>query len=249
MVRDTPKFQDAFTHQIWNSYLKEYRRYAPDSKQFLETRSEVKVNVTGTQGWCATLCHLKMLLNTKLGIPPNTKFGIPSLNYIEDMLRTRLFWKLDQGQGHSDLKNKWDTLLSQYASTHQIWNSYLKEYRRYALDRKQDGQTDGRTAGWAVRLLYASQSSFGGIESSFVKKIELLTAANPVCINSTPLKKAWIAVGRRFVILVSKWMLRCFLNFNPQSVIRYQQFALWIKRHFYPQSELLIADNWLRIKF
>ena len=25
--------------------------YAPDTKQFLETRSEVKVNVTGTQGW------------------------------------------------------------------------------------------------------------------------------------------------------------------------------------------------------
>ena len=63
--------------------MKEYRRYAPDSKQFLETRSEVKVNVTGTQGWCATLCHLK--------IHPNTKFGIPSLNNIEDMLRTRLF--------------------------------------------------------------------------------------------------------------------------------------------------------------
>ena len=38
-----------------------------------------------------------------------------------------------------------DTLLSQYASTHQNWNSYLKEYRRYALDRERDGRTDGRT--------------------------------------------------------------------------------------------------------
>ena len=39
-----------------------------------------------------------------------------------------------------------DTLLSQYASTHQIWNSYLKEYRRY--DRTlsgTDGLTDRRT--------------------------------------------------------------------------------------------------------
>ena len=44
---------------------------------------------------------------------------------------------------------------SQGASTHQIWNSYLKEYRRYASDTKRDRQT--------VRLLYASQSSFGGI--------------------------------------------------------------------------------------
>ena len=99
MVRGTPLSQDAFTHQIWNPYLKEYRRYAPDSKQFLETRSEVKVNVSGIQRWCATLCHLKIHPNTKFGIPPNTKFGIPpntkfgipSLNNIGDMLPTRLF--------------------------------------------------------------------------------------------------------------------------------------------------------------
>ena len=83
MVRETPPSKDAFPHQILNSYLKEYRRYAPDSKQFLETRSEVKVNVTGTQGWCATLCHPKM--------NQHTKFGIPTSNNIGDMLRTRLF--------------------------------------------------------------------------------------------------------------------------------------------------------------
>ena len=52
-----------------------------------------------------------------------------------------------------------DTPPSQYVSTHQIWNSYLKEYRRYGPDTKA-GRTDGRT----VRLLYASQSSFGGIK-------------------------------------------------------------------------------------
>ena len=69
MVRDTPPSQDAFPHQIWNSYLKEYRRYAPDSKQFLETRSEVKVNVTGTQEWNAILCHPEIHQHTKFGIP------------------------------------------------------------------------------------------------------------------------------------------------------------------------------------
>ena len=36
---DTPSSQDAFRHQIWNSYLKEYGKYAPDSMQFLEIRS------------------------------------------------------------------------------------------------------------------------------------------------------------------------------------------------------------------
>ena len=54
-----------------------------------------------------------------------------------------------------------DTPPSQDACTNQIWNSYLKEYRRYAPDTKRDGRTDGRT----VRLLYASHSSFGGIKS------------------------------------------------------------------------------------
>ena len=39
MVCDILPFQDTFTHKIWNSYLKEYRRYAPYSMQFLETRS------------------------------------------------------------------------------------------------------------------------------------------------------------------------------------------------------------------
>ena len=32
MVRDTPPSQDVSTNQIWNSYLKEYRRYGPDTK-------------------------------------------------------------------------------------------------------------------------------------------------------------------------------------------------------------------------
>ena len=58
-----------------------------------------------------------------------------------------------------------DTPPSQDASTHRIWNSYLKEYLRYAPDRKRDGQT--------VRLLYASQSSFGGIKMSNCEKLVL----------------------------------------------------------------------------
>ena len=40
-----------------------------------------------------------------------------------------------------------DTPSSQDAPTHQIWNSYLKEYRRYAPDTKREGRTDGRTDG------------------------------------------------------------------------------------------------------
>ena len=119
MERDNPPFQvaftdqiairDAFTHQIWNFFLKEYkrcapdtiilktrskvkvtvtrkwylhvaiwnyclkeyRRYAPDSQQFLETRSEVKVNATETQEWCATLCRTQRCIHIpNLGFLP-----------------------------------------------------------------------------------------------------------------------------------------------------------------------------------
>ena len=115
MVRNTPPSQDASTHKIWNSYLKEYRRYAPDTKRdgrtdrrmgiviSIKTKSEVKVKVTVTRKWYVTLCPPKM--------HPHTKFGIPTSKNIGDMHWTR-------------------------------------------------SGTDGRT----VRLLYASQSSFGGIK-------------------------------------------------------------------------------------
>ena len=80
MLCHTPPSQDAFTHQFWNSYLKEYRRYAPDSMQFLETRSEVKFKVTVTQLWHGTLPHLKMY--------PHTKFEIPTSNNMRYALDT-----------------------------------------------------------------------------------------------------------------------------------------------------------------
>ena len=54
MVCDTPSSQDTFKHQIWNSYLKEISKYAPDSMQFLETRSEVKFKVIVPQLWYVT---------------------------------------------------------------------------------------------------------------------------------------------------------------------------------------------------
>ena len=44
MVHGISPSKDASIHRIWNSYLKEYRRYAPDSMQILEIRSEVKVS-------------------------------------------------------------------------------------------------------------------------------------------------------------------------------------------------------------
>ena len=83
MVCDTPSFQDALTHQIWNSYLKEYKRCAPDSMQLLETRSAIKFKVTVIKLWYATLCHPEM--------HQHTNFEIPTSNNIRDMLRTGLF--------------------------------------------------------------------------------------------------------------------------------------------------------------
>ena len=135
MVHDTPSFEDAFTHQIWNSYLTVYRRYAPDSMQFLETKMHphaifgiptfklYKRNVpdtiiqkvsqrsgNSTRKWYTTLRHPEM--------HPHTKFGIHISNSIRYMLGTQQILKL--GQGHSNQKMVCDTPPSQDAFTHQI---------------------------------------------------------------------------------------------------------------------------------
>ena len=81
----------------------------------LKTKSEVKVKVTVTRKWYATLRHPKMY--------PHTKFEIPTPKNIGDMDRTR------------------------------------------KRDGRTDGRTDRRMDGRTVRLLYASQSSFGGIKN------------------------------------------------------------------------------------
>ena len=80
MICDTPSSQDAFSHQLWKSYLKEN---APDSMQCPKTRSEVKIKVTATQIWYVTRPHPKKY--------PHNKFEIPTSNNIRDMPRTRLF--------------------------------------------------------------------------------------------------------------------------------------------------------------
>ena len=61
-----------------------------------------------------------------------TKFGIPTSKNIRDMLRTQSFLKLGQRSrsGHSDPKMIYDTLSSQDAFTHLIWNPYLKKKKK-----------------------------------------------------------------------------------------------------------------------
>ena len=121
-------------------------RYALDTI-ILKTRSEVKVKVTLTQKWYVTLRHPKM--------HSHIKFRIPTSKNIGDMHRTRsgmdghcdYFKNYVRGHGHSDPKMTCDTPPSQDARTHQIWNSYLKEYRRYAPDTKWDRRT--------ARILYS----------------------------------------------------------------------------------------------
>ena len=84
MVCDTLPSQDAYTQQIWNSYLKEYKRYVPDTK-ILKTRSEVKVKVTVTRKWYVTLRHPKMNLHIKFGIPisKSRRYASNSMQFLE----------------------------------------------------------------------------------------------------------------------------------------------------------------------
>ena len=78
------------TYQIWNSYLKEYRSFAPNLMPILETRSEVKVTVTGKYN--VTISHFKIHSHTKLPskMHLHTKLGIPTIKNVRDVLETRI---------------------------------------------------------------------------------------------------------------------------------------------------------------
>ena len=68
-----------------------------------------------------------------------------------------------------------------------------------------DELTDGQTGGWMLIAITISLPNFlRGHKNSFVKKSELMIAANPLCIYSTSLYKAWSPSDGRFVILASK---------------------------------------------
>ena len=64
----------------------------------------------------------------------HTKFGISTLNYIGDRLRTDFSTTEASGQSCIDPETVCDTLQRQTVSTNRICNSFLKLYRRYALD-------------------------------------------------------------------------------------------------------------------
>ena len=86
MVCDILPSQDASTHLIWNSYLIEYRSFAPDLMPILETRSKVKVTVTGK--WNVTICLFKMHSHIKL---PSKVHLHNNLKNVRDVLQTRIF--------------------------------------------------------------------------------------------------------------------------------------------------------------
>ena len=65
---------------------------------------------------------------------------------------------------------KWYVSLpSQDASTHQIWNSYLKEYRRYAPDTKRDGRTDSAITICLPKFLWGHKNSSEQEKESIIR--------------------------------------------------------------------------------
>ena len=146
MVCDTASSQDAFAHKILNSYLKEYRRYAPDSMQFLENRSEVKFKVTVTQLWYATLCHPKM--------HSHTKFEILTSNNIRNMLQTRLY-KKKLGQRSRSQWPKNDTRRSAIPRCINTPNLDFLPRRIFDIcSRHKVGQRDGRARVYKWPLMW-----------------------------------------------------------------------------------------------
>ena len=143
MVCDTPPFQDAFTHQIWNLYLIEYRRYAPDSMQFLETRSEVNFKVTVTQLWYATLRHPKT--------HPHTKFEIPTSNNMRYAPDTIILKTRSEVKVKVTVNRKWYATLC-HPKMHPHTKFGIPTSKNVGdMNRTRsgtDGRTHGRTHGW-----------------------------------------------------------------------------------------------------
>ena len=122
----------------------------------LKTRSEVKVTVT--RKWYATLFHPKMHQHIKFEIPTSKNIGyINRTRSGTDGLtdgRTDIVIAI---KTRSEVKVKVTVTRKCYVTLlNPKMHSHTKEYRRYAPNTKRDGRT--------VRLLYASQSSFGGIK-------------------------------------------------------------------------------------
>ena len=117
--------------------------------QFLEIRSEVKVTVT--QLWCATLHHTKM--------NPHTKFEIPTSNNKRYAPGTIILKTRSEVNDKVTVTRKW------YVTLH---HSKMHPHTKFrvptsnVLDTKWDGQIFERRN--SVRLLYASQSFFGGLK-------------------------------------------------------------------------------------
>ena len=157
MICDTRSSQDAFTHQIWNSYLKEYRKYAPVSMQFLETRSEVKFKVTVTQLWYTTLRHPKMHPHTKIEIPTsnNMRYALDTI-----ILKTRSEIKVT-------VTPKWYVTL-RHPKMHPHTKFGIPTSKNIGDTHWTRSGTDGRTDSV---LLYASQSSFGAIKKCILVQI------------------------------------------------------------------------------
>ena len=96
----------------------EYRSFAPDLMPILETRSEVKVTVTGKGN--VTIRHFKMNSHTKLPskMHLHTKFGIPTLKNERDVLQTQEFLKLGQRSMSQWFEyGTWHSAIPRYIST------------------------------------------------------------------------------------------------------------------------------------
>ena len=78
MVCDTPSSQDAYTQLNWDSSLKLYKRYAPDTI-IRKTRLDGKVTVICKSYWI--LHHPKIHPHTKCGIPTSNNVRV-SFQYL-----------------------------------------------------------------------------------------------------------------------------------------------------------------------
>ena len=88
MVSDTPPSQDTYTHQIWNSYLKEYKRYALNTiilKVGQSSRSQRPEMVFNIPSFQDTFKH--QIWNSYL--KENKRYAPGSMQFLETMTEVK----------------------------------------------------------------------------------------------------------------------------------------------------------------
>ena len=125
------QYRDEWPQRNWSSTRHIWEKVICDKGGMLQLQNPYNLGQKSMSRskWPKMVCATPPTLEN-----PHTKFGITTSNNISNMLQTRLFQKLSHRSRLQWSKMVCDISPSKDASIHQIWDSFLNLYRRYAFD-------------------------------------------------------------------------------------------------------------------